>query len=180
MRSILIVSILVFCFLNCKDTTKKISDKKTTGNEIVCSDSACEGIYEGPEFVNGSDVAHQFSNAMSAKVGDQLKDLFIKGAYSQVDFSKIRMSTKGMGSGQVVYQLFIPFVSVTKKCDAFTSFDHVGGWNHAPALSARKAQLGPALMPDDSLHISALKTTPEGLQEYWIQWRNKITQALCD
>lgn len=146
---------------------------------LDCTDEACFGQYEGPEFVKGSDVAHQFSNTMSAAVGDKLKALFKAGKYSKVDFEGIIMTTSGMGSGKVVYYLKIPFERVATKCEAFTSFDHVGGWNHAPALQARKRQLKPALMDKQQLYISALKTTPEGLQEYWIQWRNKVTQAMC-
>ena len=155
------------------------SSLKENDHHIECTDGACFGEYEGAEFVQGSDIAHQFSNHMSARVGDQLKDLFKRGLYSKVDFDQIEMSTEGMGSGNVVYYLKIPFVRVDEKCQAYTSFDHVGGWNHAPALEARKLQLQPALMEGDALDISALKVTPEGLQEHWIQWRNKHTQNMC-
>jgi hypothetical protein len=34
-------------------------------------------------------------------------------------------------------------------------------------------------MENHELNISELKTTPEGLQEYWIQWKNKETQSVC-
>lgn len=146
---------------------------------IECSEKACSGQYTGPEFIDGSDVAHQFSNKMSAVVGGQLKELFRLDKYSKVDFDNIKMTTEGMGSGQVVYYLYIPFETVENKCDAYTSFDHVGGWNHTPALAARKRQLQAALMPNHQLDISELKTTPEGLQEHWIQWKNKVTQAMC-
>lgn len=156
-----------------------ISSTNPQAHSIECSDGACYGEYSGAEFVNGSDIAHQFSNHMSARVGDQLKDLFKRGLYSKVDFDKIEMSTEGMGSGQVVYYLKIPFTQVDEKCDAYTSFDHVGGWNHAPALEARKRQLQGALMDGEVLDISSLKTTPEGLQEHWIQWRNKQVQSMC-
>lgn len=147
--------------------------------QISCTDKACEGSYVGPEFVKGDDVAHQFSNTMSAKVGDYLKELYAKGKYAKVDFDRIEMSTKGMGSGQVTYYLKIPFVEVQDKCDAYTSFDHVGGWRHTPALEGRKQQLSVALMPGEQLNISSLKTTSEGLQEYWIQWRNNVVQVDC-
>lgn len=156
-----------------------ISSSNPQGHSIECTDGACFGEYAGAEFVNGSDIAHQFSNHMSVRVGDQLKDLFKRGLYSKVDFDKLEMSTQGMGSGKVVYYLKIPFVRVDEKCQAYTSFDHVGGWNHAPALESRKRQLQSALMDGDELNISALKTTPEGLQEHWIQWRNKQVQAMC-
>ena len=117
---------------------------------------------------------------MSASVGDQLKALYNSGDYSKVDFSKIKMSTEGMGSGNVVYTLSIPFMAVKEKCNAYTSFDHVGGWNHTPALSQRKEQLSGLLIPGQHLDISDLKTTTEGLQEYWIQWKHKVLQAACE
>lgn len=148
-------------------------------SEIKCDDSGCKGTYKGPEFINGSDIAHQFSNKISHDIGDKLKELYDKEKYSKVDFPNIIMSTKGMGTGTVVYELIIPFVSVGEKCDAFTSFDHVGGWNHKPALTARLKQLSSALLDGEKLDVSDLKTTPEGLQEYWIQWKNKSKQFDC-
>lgn len=108
-----------------------------------------------------------------------MKELYQTKNYSKVDFENIKMSTIGMNSGRVKYKLIIPFVKVANKCDAFTSFDHVGGWNHKPALEERKIQLQNVLMKGDSLNISSLNTTKEGLQEYWIQWRNKDFQADC-
>jgi hypothetical protein len=146
---------------------------------IICTDLDCRGSYSGPEFIGTSDVAHQFSNQMSAKVGDQLKALYQTGKYVKVDFSKIEMSTEGMGSGTVHYSLVIPFKKVDNKCQAFTSFDHVGGWDHSPELKKRKLQLQTELMPGEKLEISKLQKTPEGLQEHWIQWKNKDVQVEC-
>lgn len=148
-------------------------------NPIHCDSTGCEGIYQGEEFINGSDVAHQFSNKMSRKVGDQLKKMFNKGHYSKVDFTKIKMITDGMGSGNVIYKLSIPFKSVETKCEAYTSFDHVGGWNHRPDFKPRIEKLKTLLIPGEKLDVSDLKTTSEGLQEYWIQWKNKELQTDC-
>lgn len=148
--------------------------------KIECSENGCEGTYFGPEFINGSDVAHQFSNKMAGEVGNKLKELYAQKKYTKIDFPNIIMSTDGMGSGKVEYSLSIPFTTVQEKCEAYTSFDHVGGWNHAPALSSRKKQLHNALLKGEQLDISELKTTPEGLQEYWIQWKNKLTQSDCE
>jgi len=161
------LSIMCFCSL------------MNTNNTIECTNTECYGQYEGAEFINGSDIAHQFSNKMSAKVGNKLKELFKLKEYSKVDFDNITMTTKGMGSGNVIYYLKIPFIRVHTKCEAYTSFDHVGGWNHTPALEDRKKQLKNALMDNHELDISGLKTTPEGLQEHWIQWKNKNTQFMC-
>ena len=49
------------------------------------------------------------------------------------------------------------------KCEAYTSFDHVGGWNHKPALSRRKQELKDVTLPHQELYISKLKSTHEGL-----------------
>ena len=180
MKQILPILIACFLFVLCESSSKVKILENQNGSKITCTDQSCEGSYTGPEFIAGSDVAHQFSNKMSARVGDQLKELYKKEKYVKVDFSNILMSTKGMGSGYVTYFLKISFVAVSKKCDAYTSFDHVGGWNHKPALSARKNQLSKALLPGETLDISDLKTTDEGLQEYWIQWKNKTVQFDCN
>ncbi len=148
-------------------------------SSIECSDEMCKGKYVGPEFVDGQDIAHQFSNKMSNAVGKQLKVFYRTKKYKKVDFSAIKMSTKGMGTGSVTFELVIPFMNVSTKCQAFTSFDHCGGWNHVPEIEKRKQELKSALMPEKALDISLLKTTPEGLQEYWIQWQNKTIQAEC-
>ena len=153
--------------------------QNSESHEITCTDSSCFGKYIGREFVNGSDIAHQFSNKISKAVGDKLKELYTTGKYSKVDLQNIQMSTKGMGTGNVTYELNIPFVSVSNKCEARTSFDHSGGWNHSPAIKTRKERLLKVVLPGDSLDISPLKTTTEGLQEYWIQWRNNEIQADC-
>lgn len=173
--------VAIFCLLfsllsaGCENANRK----NLSYNDVECSLFGCSGSYEGLEFVGGSDVAHQFSNTMSTAVGDQLKLLYEQGDYSQVDFAKIEMETTGMGSGTVVYSLSIPFALVDEACDAYTSFDHVGGWNHSPALEERKQQLNGALMEGHSLYISELKRTKEGLQEYWIQWKNQEIQQDC-
>ena len=117
---------------------------------------------------------------MSKEVGDYLKKLYKKQKYSKVDFDNIEMSTEGMGSGNVVFKLAIPFVQVADSCEAYTSFDHVGGWRHTPALEKRKGELSNLLIEDDVLAISKLKKTKEGLEEYWIQWRHRSYQTKCD
>ncbi len=168
-------TILILFFLSAAPLCEATAQQ----HSITCDDNGCAGQYTGAEFINGSDIAHQFSNKMSAKVGDKLKELYKKGHYVKVDMTNIKMTTEGMGTGKVVYYLKVPFTRVATQCEAYTSFDHVGGWNHAPALSARKKQLQKALMPNHKLDISDLKTTAEGLQEHWIQWKNKHTQAMC-
>lgn len=177
-RELILIFLSIVAF-SCRNPKKDQSTYFYKNNEITCTTKECQGTYQGPEFVNGEDIAHQFSNTMSAKVGDQLKALYKTGKQSKVDFSKIKMTTEGMGFGIVTYYLSIPFVSVKEKCDAYTSFDHVGGWNHTPELQKRQDQLKKALIKGHLLDISDLKTTKEGLQEYWIQWKNKVIQSEC-
>lgn len=176
--TIFFISILFLTY--CNKSEKLIVEKQQIKNEIICTDIGCSGYYEGPEFENGSDIAHQFSNEMSKKVGEKLKELYKAKLFSKVDFQKIEMSTIGMNSGTVKYELMIPFSKMDNECEACTSFDHVGGWNHTPALKERKIQLKNVLKQGESLDISELKTTPEGLQEYWIQWKNKDLQKDCE
>ncbi len=156
--------------------------EKYLGNHstITCNEEGCSGAYYGEEFMKKEDVAHQFSNVMSDSVGSNLKRLYHDGKYSRVLFSKIKMSTKGMGTGKVRYRLEIPFQRVQDSCEAATAFDHAGGWGHTPELKWRKKELLPALLPNDKLDISLLKTTREGLQEYWIQWRHTDVQKKCE
>ncbi|MDA7744866.1 hypothetical protein N8911_02080 [bacterium] len=89
----------LFCFSASEDTVKP--DQPIS--KIDCTDKGCFGSYSGPEFIEGSDIAHQFSNSMSTKVGEKLKELFDNKLYSKVDMANIKMSTNGMGSGTVEY-----------------------------------------------------------------------------
>ena len=177
MRNAMIVLFLCFLIMDCKNSNDL--SLSVTSNGVTCIESHCQGAYIGPEFIDGADIAHQFSNTMSHAVGDQLKLLYDHKKYSKVDFDKIEISTEGMGSGNVNYKLVIPFKKVTEKCDAYTSFDHVGGWNHKPELERRKKELSNLLLSGESLSISHLVKTKEGLEEYWIQWKNKKKQSDC-
>jgi hypothetical protein len=152
-----------------------------------CDDNGCTGTYSGVEFIDskyikplgltGTDIAHNYSNLMAKFVGNKLKELYSRGIYVAVDFKKITMSTKGMGDddGLVEYKLLIPFKKVKNKAQAMTGFDHSGGWGHRPAIEKRVERLksaNPAIVKNKELFVSPLYVTPEGLQEYWIQWQH--------
>jgi hypothetical protein len=162
-----------------------INEQATTP---ICNDTGCSGTYSGPEFIKGrGDVAHQYSNTITNAVASKLKELYRSGKFVKVDFSKIKMTTEGMGSGNVEYFVNIPFVSVNNKCEARTGFGHVGGWNHPPELDNRKKEIlsyipngeNENVVVDNKLDISQLTRTAEGLQEYWIQWRHRHYQNDC-
>ncbi|MGB3344491.1 MAG: hypothetical protein WBA61_11300 [Aequorivita sp.] len=181
MKLFYILSILCFSICGCNFGGKsEIAQQNQKLNGIDCTNDGCAGKYEGPEFINGEDIAHQFSNEMSRIVGNKLKELYTAGNYSKVDLENIKMTTTGMGTGYVVYELEIPFVSVQQKCEAYTSFDHVGGWNHSPQLVKRMEELKKLLRKGEELNISKRHKTPEGLQEYWIQWKHALVQAECE
>ncbi len=181
-----IVILLIALLFSCHHSNNNIHKGKVNNKakseftiELSCNDSACCGTYIGPEFIDGKDIAHQFSNKICDTVGKVLKQLYKKNIYSKVDFDSIVMTTQGMGSGHVNYYLKIPFMKVNDSCSAYTSFDHCGGWRHTPALELRKKALNTIVLPGEKLLISPLKRTPEGLQEYWIQWKNKEVQKNC-
>jgi hypothetical protein len=153
----------------------------------ICTENGCTGKYAGVEFVNeehqyklgltGTDIAHNYSNLMCKYVGRKLKQLYREGKYSKVDFRTIKMTTKGMDDGDdyVEYTVSIPFKRVDHAYEAMTGFDHSGGWGHPPEIEKRKYQLlhtKRKIIKNNKLYVSALKSTPEGLQEYWIQWKH--------
>ena len=81
LKSILlrIFFIIVSVFLvsvSCKNENQPVSILAMTNQEyngIRCTDNGCSGSYTGDEFINGDDVARQFSNTMSNAVGKQAK-----------------------------------------------------------------------------------------------------------
>ena len=157
-------------------TSRNALFNKKLDSEIKVTRKSCSGTYDGPEFINGSDVAHQFSNKMSKAVGDQLKLLFDQNNFVKVDLEKIQMTTQGMDNrGSVSYHLHIPFINVEMACDATTSFDHRGGWDHKIERNSVLKTFGKM----KGLEIIEL-STKEGLQEFWIQWRNSSKQSYCN
>jgi hypothetical protein len=168
--------VMVLLAWGCSEGQSTQNTTRLPPSYLECTDSACLGRYSGPEFVNGSDVAHQFSNKMAKSVGDKLKELYIAKQYSAVDLELIKMTTQGMdGKGDVTYSLVIPFVKVADSCQAFTAFDHRGGWGHTPKI---------ATIIDHFSNAKGLEyqfaETPEGLTEYWLQWKLTRYQAGCD
>jgi hypothetical protein len=159
--------------------------------EPTCTDAGCKGEYKGPQFLksDSSDVAHKYSNTMSNYVGIKLKELYNRGIYVKVDLKNIVMTADPVQYGENYNQthvtIDIPFIRVKNKCDAYTSFDHAGGWGHLYInLNNRKTQLSSLLLPGETLDVSDLnqtnKTDPTtSLNEYWIQWKNKTTQSDC-
>lgn len=179
-----------FSFENPEDTSTRILERyKYYIDTPVCTDEGCSGVYKGVEFVDveymqklkltGTDIAHNYSNVMARYVGDKLKELYRSKKYAKVDLKKIKMTTYGMGDGDryVEYRVYIPFVRVDKKRQAMTGFDHSGGWGHTPDIKKRKRDLLKGrIVKNRKLYVSPLYKTPEGLEEYWIQWKHSDLQ----
>lgn len=178
-----------FSFSDPEDTTTRVIERyRYFIDTPVCTDEGVSGVYKGVEFVDweyarklnltGRDIAHNYSNFICKYVGDHLKELYRQGKYSKVDLRHIRMSTLGMGDGDryVEYRIYIPLIRVSKR-KAMTGFDHSGGWGHAPDLKKRKKDLlNGKIVKHKKLLISPLCKTPEGLEEYWIQWQHTALQ----
>ena len=152
-NSLSILTVIAFSTLLLFSCTDSIEQKVTKANEslvkpekklvLVCNDSFCKVNYYGPEFVtlNGEiiDTAHRMSNLISGEVGKKLKSLFDKKKYAKVDLKNIRMTSIDMDNlGSVKLEIFIPFKRVKNPCEASTSFDHSGGWDHDPEIEERK------------------------------------------
>ena len=175
--------LLFSCTDNKEDKIKKQNREIKKDLIIVCTDSFCSLNYSGPEFTiqKGEiiDTAHRMSNLISGEVGKKLKSLFDKKKYAKVDLKNIRMTSIDMDNlGSVKLEIFIPFKRVKNPCEASTSFDHSGGWDHGPEIEKRKKELS-GIAVCEKLEISPLIRTPENFQEYWIQWKHKDFQANC-
>jgi len=165
--NLITILILMAAFLSCTHSEPKY--------EISCTENGCSGTYIGPEFVNGSDVAHQFSNHMARRVGEELKALYKQKKYTKVVLGEIKMTTNGMNYiGDVTYSLEIPFESVSDPCEAFTSFDHRGGWGH----KIKESGVRHTFRNKQNVQLIE-KNTPEGLQEFWVQFQHKDHQSGC-
>ena len=172
-----------------EDTANRVVEKyKYLIDTPVCTDKGVSGVYKGVEFVDskyanrlnltGKDIAHNYSNVICKYVGNHLKSLYRQKKYSKVDLKHVRLSTKGMGDGHdyVEYRIYLPIIRVSKR-DAMTGFDHSGGWGHQPDLKKRKKDLLKGkIVKNNKLYISPLYKTPEGLEEYWIQWQHTDLQ----
>ena len=59
MKQLLTLLFIGFYFFNCNHNDKKQENNVNQEIGVKCSDVGCNGSYEGPEFINRVDVAHQ-------------------------------------------------------------------------------------------------------------------------
>jgi len=164
--------------------TEKEKIPKPKYDSIRISDAGLVGYFKGPEFNEDGDVGHQFSNTVARTVGQYLKEAYTHQRYLKVDFNKIKITTKGLDQkDNVHYTMNMPFVKVSK-CQAFTGIEHCGSWNDQPMviLNRRMTELTEKLKSKYSIGKMEQKfiRTPEGLVEYWIQFKHKDYQQACN
>jgi|2_EtaG_2_1085320.scaffolds.fasta_scaffold09564_4 hypothetical protein len=171
---------------------RRIILKEQSTPSITINDSGVKGTYIGPS-KNPGDKTHAFANTISTKVGEKLKDLYDKQIWTKVDLDGIKLETvidKSLGTkittngGDVKFTIDIPFIQVNDECEAYTSFGHRGGWGHNTSKHGTKydaivKELATLPAPGTKLDISRKKTTPEGLVEYFAQWKNPAYQSKC-
>jgi hypothetical protein len=160
------------------------TDRKSTPiyDSIALSDQGFKGYYQGPEFNEQGDIAHQFSNKAAKQIGDYLKVAYGKKTYLKIDFKRIKIVTRGLDQEDSVYYLIeIPFQSAGQ-CTAHTGIEHCGSWNYQPKLflnqrlKKQKQSLTKISVGKMDCHFF---TSSEGFQEYWIAFHHKDYQNGC-
>jgi hypothetical protein len=152
-------------------------------DSIRISDTGLIGYFKGPEFDEDGDIGHQFSNTVAKIVGQYLKEAYTNERYLKVNFNKLKITTKGLDQKDSVHYIMeMPFLKVSK-CKAFTGIEHCGSWNDQPMiiLDERMTELTTNLKSKYSVGKMEQKfiRTPEGLVEYWIQFKHKDYQKTC-
>jgi hypothetical protein len=151
-------------------------------DSIVLSDRGFKGYYQGPEFNEQGDIAHQFSNKAANQIGDYLKAAYGKKTYLKIDFKRIKIVTRGLDQEDSVYYLIeIPFQSAGP-CSAHTGIEHCGSWNYQPKLFLNQ-RLKKQKQSLTKISVGKMDcrfyTSSEGFQEYWIAFHHKDYQNGC-
>ena len=162
---------------------KEIKQVKYPNDSIRITKDFFFANYEGAEFNQDGDIAHQLSNRVADTLGKYLKAAFTKGDYLALDFDHTKITTEGLDlKGSVKYCIQFPFLHTNKR-DAFTGIEHCGSWDNESNYSLYK-KLQERLVNLQKMSIGSIKTkqftTPEKFKEYWIQFKHKEYQHLGD
>ena len=162
---------------------KEIKQVKYPNDSIRITKDTFFANYEGAEFNQDGDIAHQLSNRVADTLGKYLKAAFTKGDYLALDFDHTKITTEGLDlKGSVNYCIQFPFLHTNKR-DAFTGIEHCGSWDNESNYSLYK-KLQERLVNLQKMSIGSIKTkqftTPEKFKEYWIQFKHKEYQHLGD
>ncbi len=162
---------------------KEIKQVKYPNDSIRITKDTFFANYEGAEFNQDGDIAHQLSNRVADTLGKYLKAAFTKGDYLALDFDHTKITTEGLDlKGSVKYCIQFPFLHTNKR-DAFTGIEHCGSWDNESNYSLNK-KLQERLINLQKMSIGSIKTkqftTAEKFKEYWIQFKHKEYQHLGD
>ena len=162
---------------------KEIKQVKYPNDSIRITKDTFFANYEGAEFNQDGDIAHQLSNRVADTLGKYLKAAFTKGDYLALDFDHTKITTEGLDlKGSVKYCIQFPFLHTNKR-DAYTGIEHCGSWDNESDYSLYK-KLQERLVNLQKMSIGSIKTkqftTPEKFKEYWIQFKHKEYQHLGD
>lgn len=162
---------------------KEIKQVKYPNDSIRITKDTFFANYEGAEFNQDGDIAHQLSNRVADTLGKYLKAAFTKGDYLALDFDHTKITTEGLDlKGSVNYCIQFPFLHTNKR-DAFTGIEHCGSWDNESDYSLYK-KLQERLINLQKMSIGSIKTkqftTVEKFKEYWIQFKHKEYQHLGD
>lgn len=167
MKNLLLILIIGISFTMCSNTITTVStpvfeesEFKTEINFLDSDEKVFIGTYIGLENTKTNDMYYEFAEQICFSVDLKLKELYDVGIYSKVDLEQIWMSSEGYGTTTVKYQIVIPLIQVSKD-DAMLSFTH----SQSSSLKRKEKELRKEII------YMSLKETPEGLSEYWIQWK---------
>lgn len=163
-----------------KTETVTINEILTCPYSIFLTDSLAVGVYEGPEFINGQDIAHQLSNAMANEIGAFLKQSFQQKKYLKIDFKNSKVLTETpyvlgeFPDSSVRYSIVFPLIQVASANQSFTGIEHRGSWigkiTEKDFKQWRKRMRESLVNGKDEWHLFKTK---EGFAEYWLQFQHK-------
>lgn len=151
-------------------------------DSIVVTTKGFKGYYQGPEFNEQGDIAHQFSNKAARVIGEYLKEYYRQKTYLRIDLKRTKITTRGLDQeANVYYLLEIPFQSAGP-CSAHTGIEHCGSWNYRPKLFLNQ-RLKKQKQALTNISVGKMEcrffTSNEGFQEYWIAFHHKDYQNGC-
>jgi hypothetical protein len=191
--NLLFIAVLGIGFNSCQTEKKKqksIKPKEKVMEQVKYPNDSIRitkdffiANYEGAEFNQDGDIAHQLSNRVADTLGKYLKASFTKGNYLALDFDNTKITTEGLDlKGSVKYCIQFPFLHTNKR-DAFTGIEHCGSWDNESDYSLNK-KLQERLINLRKMSIGSIKTrrftTAEKFKEYWIQFKHKEYQHFGD
>ncbi len=183
----LILVVLTLLLFSCQFGKDKATIATVGTNQILTcpysifiTDSLAIGVYEGPEFVEGKDIAHQLSNAIANELGAFLKQSFLQKKYLKIDFNNAKVWTETpyvlgeFPDSSVRYSIVFPLIKVENPKHSFTGIEHRGSWigkiTEKDFKQWQKRMRESLIKGKDEWQLFKTK---EGFAEYWLQFQHK-------